>query len=92
MSGTKLDAALSLQLFRQREGNVNISVRLRSPLTSDEVVRLQQMGFRDADTRRRVLFGTLSPKAVEVLAKLDKVAQLSLVQKMAPNVAISTAL
>jgi hypothetical protein len=86
MSGAKYDAALSLALARPHEGNVEVSVRLRSPLTPDEVAAFQQLGFPDADTRRRVLFGALAPDALSGLAKLDKVAQLSLVQKMAPNI------
>ena len=85
MSGAKYDAALSLALVRPQEGNVDVSVRLRSPLTPDEVAAFQQWGFADADTRRRVLFGSLPPDALSGIAKLDKVAQLSLVQKMAPN-------
>ena len=85
MSGAKYDAALSLALVRPQEGNVDVSVRLRSPLTADEVAAFQQWGFADADTRRRVLFGSLPPDALSGIAKLDKVAQLSLVQKMAPN-------
>lgn len=85
MSGAKFDAALSSALVRPREGNVDVSVRLRSRLTPDEVDEFQRLGIADADTRRRVLFGSLSPDALNVLAKHDKVAQLSLVQKMAPN-------
>ncbi|HEX7986087.1 MAG TPA: hypothetical protein VF616_21370 [Duganella sp.] len=86
MSGAKYDAALSLALARPQGGNVEVSVRLRSPLTADEVTAFQRLGFADADTRRRVLFGALPPDALGGLAKLDKVAQLSLVQKMAPNI------
>lgn len=85
MSVAKFDAALSLQLFRQQEDNLNVSVRLRSQLTLDEVRKLKAMGFPDANTSRRVLFGSLPPKTLELLAKLDKVAQLSLVQEMSPN-------
>ena len=86
MSGPKFDAALSVALVRKQEGNVDVSLRLRSQLTPDEVEEFQRLGFHDADTRRRVLFGSLSPDALTVLAKHDKVAQLSLVQKMAPNI------
>ncbi len=85
MSGPKFDAALSVALVRKHEGNVDVSLRLRSQLTPDEVAEFQRLGFQDADTRRRVLFGALSPGALNALAKHDKVAQLSLVQKMAPN-------
>ena len=86
MSGPKFDAALSVALVRKHEGNVDVSLRLRSQLTPGEVAEFQRLGFPDADTRRRVLFGSLSANALNVLAKHDKVAQLSLVQKMAPNI------
>lgn len=85
MNIAKFDAALNSRLVQQRDQDVNVSVRLRSQLTPDEVTRLQAMGLDDADTRRRVLFGTLSPKSLAILAKLDKVAQLSLVQQMTPH-------
>ena len=85
MSGAKYDAALSRALVRPPEGNVDVSVRLRSPLTADEVAAFQRLGFADADTRRRVLFGSLPADALSGIAQLDKVAQLSLVQKMAPK-------
>ena len=86
MSGTKFDAALSLALVRPQEGNVDVSVRLRSQLTPDEARAFQQMGIADADTRRRVLFASLAADALKALARHGKVAQLSLVQKMAPNI------
>jgi len=86
MSGTKFDAALSLALVRPQHGDVDVSVRLRSQLTPDEVRAFQQMGLADADTRRRVLFACLPPDALSELARHEKVAQLSLVQKMAPNI------
>jgi len=86
MSGAKFDPALSLALVRPHEGNVDVSVRLRSPLTPDEVGAFQQMGIADADTRRRVLFACLPSDALKALAQHDKVAQLSLVRKMAPNI------
>jgi hypothetical protein len=86
MSGAKFDAALSLALVRPHEGNVDVSVRLREQLTPDEVGAFQQMGFADADTRRRVLFACLPPDALKAVAQHDKVVQLSLVQKMAPNI------
>jgi len=85
MNGTKFDAALSLALVRPQHGNVDVSVRLRSHLTDDEVSAFRQLGCADADTARRVLFACLPPDAVSLLAKHDKVAQLSLVQKLAPN-------
>ena len=85
MSGTKFDAALSLALVRPGEGNVDVSVRLRSQLTPGEVSAFQQLGFADADTRRRVLFASLPHDALQALARHDKVAQLSLVQKMTPT-------
>ena len=86
MSGTKFDAALSLVLARPGEGNVDVSVRLRSHLTPDEVGEFQRLGCADADTRRRVLFVSLPPDALKALARHDKVAQLSLVRKLAPNI------
>ena len=86
MSGTKFDAALSLALVRPHEGNVDVSVRLRSQLTPDEASELQGLGCADADTRRRVLFASLPADALSTLARHDKVAQVSLVQKMAPNI------
>lgn len=85
MSGAKFDAALSLALVRPHEGNVDVSVRLRSQLTPDEVGAFQRLGFADADTRRRVLFASLPHDVLGLLAKHDKVAHLSLVKKMAPN-------
>jgi hypothetical protein len=85
MNIAKFDAALNSRLVQQRDQDINVSVRLRSQLTPEEVTRLQAMGLDDADTRRRVLFGTLSPKSLAILAKLDKVAQLSLVQQMTPH-------
>jgi len=86
MNGTKFDAALSLALVRPPQGNVDVSVRLRSHLTADEVSAFQQLGCADADTGRRVLFACLPPDALSRLAEHDKVAQLSLVQKLAPNI------
>lgn len=86
MSGAKFDAALSLALVRPHEGNVDVSVRLRSQLTPDEVGEFQRLGVAGADTRRRVVFACLPPDALKKVAQHDKVAQLSLVQKMAPNV------
>jgi hypothetical protein len=86
MSGTKFDAALSLALVRPQQGNVNVSVRLRSQLTPDEAGEFRRLGCVDADTRRRVLFASLPHDALSLLARHDKVTQLSLVQKMAPNI------
>lgn len=85
MSGTKFDAALSLALVRPQRGNVDVSVRLRSQLTPDEVDQFQRLGCSDADTRRRVLFASLPRDSLTTLAEHDKVAQLSLVQKMSPS-------
>jgi hypothetical protein len=84
MDDAKFDAALHLQLFRQQENDVSVSVRLRAPLTADEAARLQALGLEGADTRRRVLFGTVSPQSLSLLSTLDKVVQLSLDQKMTP--------
>ena len=86
MSGTKFDAALSLALVRPRQGNVDVSVRLRSQLTPEEVRAFQQLGLADAGTGRRVLFACLPPDALSELARHEKVERLSLVQKMAPNI------
>nr|WP_315219502.1 hypothetical protein [uncultured Duganella sp.] len=86
MSGAKFDAALSLALVRPHEGNVDVSVRLRSQLTPDEVGEFRRLGFAGADTRRRVLFACLPPDALNKVAQHDKVARLSLARKMAPNV------
>ena len=86
MSGTKFDAALSLALVRPQEGNVDVSVRLRSHLTPDEAGELQRLGCANADTRRRVLFASLPADSLSALARHDKVAQLSLVQRMAHHI------
>ncbi|USX17992.1 hypothetical protein NHH82_19140 [Oxalobacteraceae bacterium OTU3REALA1] len=86
MSGTKFDAALSLALARPGEGNVDVSVRLRSHLTPDEVGEFRRLGFADADTRRRVLFACMPRDLLKVLAEHGKVAYVSLVRKMAPNI------
>ncbi|SEN84389.1 hypothetical protein SAMN05428959_103389 [Duganella sp. CF517] len=86
MSGSKFDAALSLALARPQGGNVDVSVRLCSQLTADEVRAFQQMGMADADTRRRVLFACLPADALGELARHEKVARLSLVQRLAPNI------
>lgn len=82
MKLTKFDAALNIHLAKHREGVVEVSIRLNSPLTEEEVAQMQKMGVTCADTRRRVLFASLTPTALSNLAKIDKIIQLSLVQKM----------
>lgn len=81
----KFDAALSVHLSRHTQGMVGVSVRLNSPLTPEEAAQMQSLGMAGADTGRRVLFGTVPVAALSSLAGFDKVARLSLDQKMMPK-------
>ena len=85
MASSKFDAALCLHCVNHGGEAVQVSVRLHSTLTDEEVARFQQLGLADADTRRHILFGRLSPDALQSLNDSPKVASLSLVQKSQPK-------
>lgn len=85
MAAGKFDAALNVHLSRHTQGTVGVSVRLNSPLTPEEAARMRSLGMVGAETGRRVLFGTVPVSALPSLAGFDKVARLSLDQKMEPK-------
>jgi hypothetical protein len=84
MDPSKLSASLRIQLLKQGGAELNLSVRLTSPLVESEIAEFKGLGFDGASTGRRVLFCTIAPQSLAEIAQHEKVAQVSLVEQMRP--------
>jgi hypothetical protein len=83
METSKLGASLRIQLLKQPEADVNVSVRLTSPLEQSELAEFMALGIDGVSAGRRVLFCTVPQQAN--IAKHEKVALVSLVEQMQPK-------
>jgi hypothetical protein len=85
METSKLGASLRIQLLKQPLADVNVSVRLTSPLEQSELAEFMALGIDGVSAGRRVLFCTVPQQALANIAKHEKVAQVSLVEQLQPK-------
>ena len=88
MDTVKLDAPLAAVVSRGAavpgEPVIDVSVRTRAPLTSEQAAELSAIGVRGADTKRTIFSARLSPEALRVLASKPWISRLSLAQELKP--------
>jgi hypothetical protein len=87
MDTVKLDAPLAAVVSRGAapgEPVIDVSVRTRAPLTSEQAAELSAIGVRGADTKRTIFPARVSPEALRVLASKPWISRVSLAQELKP--------
>ena len=88
MDTLKLDAPLAAMMSRGTaapdEPVIDVSVRTRAPLTSEQAAELSAIGIKGADTKRTVFSARMSREALRVLASKPWISRVSLAQELKP--------
>jgi len=88
MDTLKLDARLAAMMSRGAavpgEPVIDVSVRTRAPLTSEQADELSALGIKGADTKRTVFSARMSREALRVLASKPWISRVSLAQELKP--------
>jgi hypothetical protein len=88
MSTLKLDAPLAAMMSQLAglpgEPVIDVSVRTRAPLTSEQAAELSAIGIDAADTKRTIFSARMSREALRVLASKPWIFRVSLAQELRP--------